>query len=99
LAAYFSEVDGANGQNALLDAHIAALKADMADLTDFEPRARDLVDRLATGLQASLLVRYAPAFVAEPFCASRLGSKGAHHYGTLPSSADCVAIISRARPR
>ena len=50
LAAYFAEVEAAQGGNSALDAHVAALKDDMRDLADFEHRARDLCDRLALGL-------------------------------------------------
>ncbi|MDE2379113.1 isovaleryl-CoA dehydrogenase [Bradyrhizobium sp.] len=96
---YFAEVSRAKGGNRLLDAHIEALKADMKETAEFELRARDLVDRLATGLQASLMVRHAPANVADAFCASRLDARGAHHYGALPMRVDCSAIVERARPR
>ena len=40
-----------------LDAHVAALKEDLRDISDFEARARDLCDRLALGLQAAALIR------------------------------------------
>ena len=46
-------------------------------------------------LQASLLVRHAPAAVADAFCAGRLG-EGGRVYGTLPASADTGAIVERA---
>jgi putative acyl-CoA dehydrogenase len=99
LDAYFAEVGGAKGGNATFDRHIAALKDDMRETSDFEFRARDLVDRLAVGLQASVLVRHAPTSVADAFCASRLDSRGAHQYGALPKGVDFQGIIERARPR
>ncbi len=99
LRAYFDEVGQARGGNTILDRHVEALKSDMRDLSDFEYRARDLVDRLASGLQASLLVRYAPAPVSDAFCASRLGAAGHHQYGALPPRLDLRAVIERARPR
>ncbi|MBV8473202.1 MAG: isovaleryl-CoA dehydrogenase, partial [Hyphomicrobiales bacterium] len=55
LEAYFAEVDAARGEHPALDAHVAALKEDMRDLSDFEERARDLCDRLALGLLASAM--------------------------------------------
>ena len=61
--------------------------------------ARDLVDRMALVMQASLLVRHAPAFVADAFCASRLAGTGQHNFGALDRRADCAAIIARATPR
>ena len=99
LDAYFAEVGGAKGGNAMFDRHIAALKNDMRETSDFESRARNLVDRLAVGLQASVLVQHAPDFVADAFCASRMESQGAHQYGALPKTVDFGAIIGRARPR
>jgi putative acyl-CoA dehydrogenase len=96
LAALFAELAAAQGANAVLDRHVEALKKDLADPADAEFRARDLVDRLAVALQASLLVKDAPAFVADPFIASRLA--GQHHYGALPRGADCRAIIERGMP-
>ena len=45
--------------------------------------------------QASLLVRFAPTFVADAFCAARLGG-GGRVYGTLPAGVDGPAIVARA---
>ncbi len=97
--AFFAEVSQARGAQGLLDAHIAALATDLKDLRDFEYRARDVVDRMALALQASLLVRHAPAFVSDAFCQSRLGQVGQHNYGCLPRGIDASAIIARATPR
>jgi len=93
--AYFAEVDRARGGNAALDRHVAALRADLADLHDPEFVARDLADRLALGLQASLLVRHAPERVADAFCHSRLARRGQGQYGSLPRGTDCAGIIER----
>ena len=99
LEAYFREVSEARGGHRALDAHVAALKDDLRDTNDFEARARDLCDRLALGLQASVVVRNAPGVVADAFCRSRLESRGAHHYGALPRGVDAAAIVKRAAPR
>ena len=99
LDAFFAEVTQARGAQPLLDQHIAALATDLKDLRDFEYRARDVVDRMALALQGSLLVRHAPAFVADAFCQSRLGQVGQHNCGTLPRGVDACAIIARATPR
>src|SRR5208337_2602767 len=79
LAAYFAEVSSAKGESAALDAHVAALKDDMRDLSNFETRARSLCDRLALGLEAAALIR-AGSPVADAFCHSRLEARGAHNY-------------------
>jgi len=98
LSALFAEFDKAKGGHAALDRHVEALKRDLADSAEAEFRARDLVDRMAIGLQAALLLTSAPDYVAEPFIASRLDSHGHRNYGTLPRGADCKRIIERGMP-
>jgi len=39
---------------------------------------------------------FAPAAVADAFCASRLGGDGGQAFGTLPRGADAAAIVARA---
>jgi putative acyl-CoA dehydrogenase len=79
------------------------LKAFMARLSSRsavgdESQARSFARDLVVALQAALLVRHAPAAVADAFCASRLnGGSGA--FGMLPPGADCHAIVARAAPR
>ena len=97
--ALFAELAHARGGHPALDRHVASLQQAFADPEDLEHRARDLVDRMALALQAALLVRHAPAFVADPFCTSRLESSGHHNYGALPRGTDCAAIVERATPR
>lgn len=97
--AFMSEVGKARDANAHLDQWVAALGQQFKRLDDLEYRARDMVDQMALALQAALLVQHAPAAVADAFCASRLVHRGAANYGTLPSGADCAAIIERATPR
>jgi putative acyl-CoA dehydrogenase len=98
LTAYFDEVQLARGLNPALDRYLAALKNDLLDTADLEYRARDIVDRIALGLQAALLLRYAPDFVAQAFCRSRLESLGHHQYGTLPRGVAVQEIIARSMP-
>ena len=97
--AFFAEVSQAKGANLALDQCVAGLVKEMEDLRDIEYRARDLVDRMALVLQASLLLRHAPSFVADAFCQSRLEQRGHHNYGTLPRGVDCAAILARATPK
>jgi putative acyl-CoA dehydrogenase len=97
--AFFAEIEPSRGADARLDAWVAALQREFADLADLEYRARHIVDRLALATQAALLVRHAPAAVADAFCASRLSGEGHRNYGTLPRGVDTAAIIERATPR
>ncbi|HVW80410.1 MAG TPA: isovaleryl-CoA dehydrogenase [Mycobacteriales bacterium] len=97
--AFRDEVALAHGADARLDAATKALEAELADTADIEVRARRVVERMALVLQGSLLVRFAPHFVADAFCASRLGGDWGHAFGTLPPSADTAAILERATPK
>jgi putative acyl-CoA dehydrogenase len=92
--AFLAEVRRAKGADRRLDAFAATLAADLAKGPG-EAEARGLVERMALALEASLLVRHAPPFVADAFCASRLESR-AGLYGVLPAGIDAAAIIERA---
>jgi putative acyl-CoA dehydrogenase len=96
--AVLDEVALAQGGNESLDGHVRRVASELASDEDPEPRARRLVEDLALALQASLLVRHAPAFVADAFCASRLGDERGREYGTLASAVDAPAIVSRHTP-
>ncbi len=97
LDVFLAEADGAAGADARLDAHLARLRADLADPAAIEHRARRVVEGLALALQASLLVRHAPPAVADAFCAARLEHPGLA-YGTLPAGIDTSAIVARHTP-
>ena len=97
LEAYFAEVAAVKGGSATLDREAAALKDDMASLSDFETRARGLCDRLALCFEAAALIR-AGSPIAEAFCRSRLETRGAHAYGAL-TGVDAKPIVKRAAPR
>ena len=97
--AFFAELRPTQGQNALLDEQVRGLAKEFADTADLQYRARHVVERMALALQASLLVRSAPAFVADAFCASRLAPEGSFNYGALPRGVDVKAIIERATPK
>jgi putative acyl-CoA dehydrogenase len=97
--AYFDEVLRASGGHAALDRHVAQLKGELRDNADIEVRARSLVDRMATILQAALLVQHAPGWIADAFCRSRLDALGHHQFGALRSDVQFDQIIERAMPR
>jgi putative acyl-CoA dehydrogenase len=63
-----------------------------------ESQARALVRDLVLALQGALLVKHAPAAVADAFCASRLDGEAGGAFGTLPSGVDMRAIAERALP-
>jgi putative acyl-CoA dehydrogenase len=96
LGALFAEIWEARGGDHRLDIYVNELRTQLERTEDLEARARRLVERLALALQASLLVRYAPADVADAFCASRLAGDGGRAFGTLPAGTDFGAILERA---
>ncbi len=93
-----AELDLARGADARLDAAVAGLKAELSAPDGGEGGARRLVERMALVLQGALLVRHAPAAVADAFCASRLAGDWGHAFGTLPAAADLTTILNRHLP-
>jgi putative acyl-CoA dehydrogenase len=99
LEVFFEEVEQAQGADARLDASVTKLKAQFTDPATLEQRARRVVEGMALCLQGSLLVRGAPAAVADAFCAARLSGDAGFEYGTLPAGTDFQGIIERSLPR
>ncbi|WP_017935220.1 acyl-CoA dehydrogenase family protein [Nocardioides sp. Iso805N] len=101
LDAYLTEIGSARGADARLDRAIDDLLAMLGTLMgspdDLEASARRLAGRMAAVLQGSLLVRYAPAEVADLFCASRLGTGHDGTYGML-SGGDFATVAERSTP-
>jgi putative acyl-CoA dehydrogenase len=95
---FLAELDAVRGADRRLDACVARLRAELADFSEQESRARRIVEQLALGLSAALLIAHAPPVVADAFCAGRLGGGGGHEYGTLPPGTDFMAVIDRNRP-
>ncbi|HTI67361.1 MAG TPA: acyl-CoA dehydrogenase family protein [Caulobacteraceae bacterium] len=93
-AAFRAELELARGADARLDRAIDRLADAVAAAG--EGGARRLVEDLATTLQATLLVRHAPAAVAEAFLASRLSGEMRGCYGALPAGLDLDGILDRA---
>jgi len=99
--AFDAEVGAAAGASATFDAHLAATRRLVREVATAETdaasrQARRLVADLALSLQASLLIRNAPAAVSDAFVESRLGPDRAHLYGELDAVADLDGILSRA---
>src|SRR5207248_4105039 len=97
LPALLAECELAAGADPRFDAHLAATRERLAGLAEGDPEclARRVVEDLAIALPASLPLRHSPPFVAEAFCAGRLG-EGGRAFGTLPSGVDAGAILERA---
>jgi putative acyl-CoA dehydrogenase len=97
VSALLDELSLAAGADQRLDDAIDRLRKELADPA--EQHARRLAEAVALCLQGALLVRHAPAAVADAFCASRLGRDWGNVYGTLPASLDFASIIERVTPK
>lgn len=100
--ALLGELGSAAGADRRLDAALArvgtAVAEALRDPSSVEFQARRLVEQMALVLQGSLLVRHAPAAVADAFCATRLDGQGGLAFGTLPVGVDADAILARSLP-
>lgn len=98
--AFLTELRLASGVNLIFDDFVAQLKERLSPVRqspqDFAGQGRNLVERMALALQASLLIRVAPSAVSDAFVDSRLGADRSFNYGNLPPSADLAGILARA---
>lgn len=101
LQAWITEVGAARGGDSRLDRAVddtlALLGEAGASDAGLEAGARRLAGQMAACLQGSLLVRYAPAEVADAFCDSRLGTTYGGTFGMLTSGSP-RAVVDRATP-
>ena len=97
VAVFIGELEASRGADARLDRAIDTLKDELADIEDAETRARRTTEAMALALEGSLLVRHAPAAVADAFCASRLSPDWRKTFGTLPTGLDMDGVIERSR--
>jgi putative acyl-CoA dehydrogenase len=100
LPAFLAECELGRGANELFDAHLDQLGERLGGLaggSDPQFSARRIVEDLGVAFEASQLVRHSPDYVADAFCAGRLG-EGGRQYGTLPSSVDAAKIVDRVLP-
>ena len=101
LEAFDAEVALAAGEHPVFDAHLAATRRRVVEVVssgerDAAASARALVADLALALQASLLLRTAPASVSHAFVEARLGENRGRLYGELPRGTDAAAILARS---
>jgi putative acyl-CoA dehydrogenase len=98
LDAWFAEVEGAAHADARLRRHVDVVRSEFHASAREPFMARRIAEHLALGLQAALLVRHAPAAVADAFCATRLAGDCGRAFGTLPNGSAAGAIIERSFP-
>jgi putative acyl-CoA dehydrogenase len=90
----------ARGANPHYDRHADALDAKLAARDADEAGARGVAQAIALAVAAAELLRHAPAFVADAYCASRLppASYAGAAFGSLPDASAATAILARALP-
>jgi putative acyl-CoA dehydrogenase len=100
IAVLVDELAAARGVHRTYDAFVDELAPMLSGSPADPASARRLAQAVATALQASLLLRHAPAFVAEAFCVTRLAPTafGGASFGLLPRGLDAGAIVARALP-
>jgi putative acyl-CoA dehydrogenase len=91
-----AELALASGRDDRFDAYCARLLDGLGALTAAEFGARRLAEHLVVAVQAGLLLRHAPAAVADAFVASRIAVDVGGAFGRLPDGVDCAAILGRA---
>jgi putative acyl-CoA dehydrogenase len=89
-----AELDAAKGADRRYDAALAAARARWPKHPD-EREARWFVETQARLLAASVLLRHAPAPVADGFAASRLGEARGATLGALPAGLDAHGVVAR----
>jgi putative acyl-CoA dehydrogenase len=104
LEAFMSELQSAKGLNGIYDDHLEKIKARVSSLKHADPvkaeaEGRSVVESLALGFQAAMLLKAGNQPVAEAFCLGRLGGSMGGLYGNLPGDVRFAEIIERARPK
>jgi putative acyl-CoA dehydrogenase len=93
--AFFAELDAASGADLRYDAAVDALRESFVELD--ESGARRLAERAAITLEASLLLRHAPAPVADAFIGSRIADPSLV-YGAQAVEVAVDPVLERVLP-
>ena len=91
--ALLAEFQSTTGADQRLGAYVERVGARLATAAGDKYAARDLTEKLALALQASLMVRYSTPAMAEAFIASRLSGQHGQAFGTLPEEVDVKEIL------
>lgn len=92
-----AELDAATGADRRYDTALADFRARWKTLAP-EAEARAFAERAALLLAASVLIRHAPAAVADGFAATRIAGGRGYVAGTA-AGLDTAALIARLRPQ
>jgi len=82
------------GADKRLDVYVESIGNRLSAEAGDKYAARDLTEKLALALQASLMLRYSSPAMAERFIASRLAGQHGHAFGTLTEEVNVEDILS-----
>jgi putative acyl-CoA dehydrogenase len=108
LEALLAELQSTVGADKRLDNYVASIRERFsAKAGNGSPQssstndyaARELTEKLALALQASLVIRHSTPAIAGAFIASRLAGQHGNAFGTLPAGSDVDGILDTAGPR
>jgi putative acyl-CoA dehydrogenase len=91
--ALLAELQSTAGADERLDAYVESIGNRLTTATHDKYAARDLTEKLALALQASLMVRYSSPAMAEAFITSRLAGQHGHAFGTLQAGLSVDAVL------
>jgi putative acyl-CoA dehydrogenase len=92
--ALLAEFQTTAGADQRLDGYVERIAGRLATAASDKYAARDLTEKLALALQASLMVRYSTPAMAEAFISSRLAGQHGQAFGTLPDEMDVKEILN-----
>ena len=92
--ALLAEFQTTAGADQRLDGYVERIAGRLATAANDKYAARDLTEKLALALQASLMVRYSTPAMAKAFISSRLAGQHGQAFGTLPDEMDVKEILN-----
>ncbi len=95
--ALLTELGRAGGLHPAFDGTVTRLKSLLSAGPD-PASARTMASLIARLFEGALLVRHAPADVAEIYCATRLGDRGDRAFGDLPPGLRLADVVAAATP-
>lgn len=95
LESCLQELESAQGNNAIFDQYLTAIKKKVVPEIENPYFARQSTETLAKGLQAAQLIKLGNAPLADAFCEARLSNSGGLLFGNLSAKVDCGALLKR----
>jgi len=96
--ALLAELQSTAGADKRLDAYVESIDNRLTTAASDKYTARDLTEKLALALQASLMVRYSSPAMAEAFIGSRLAAQHGQAFGTLTEEVDVDTVLEACAP-